>query len=45
MSTLNQIHYFGLVVSIVGFALLVYVDWRVAVGVFICLYGNNLTQS
>lgn len=23
----------------------IYVDWRVAIGVFLCLYGNNLTQS
>lgn len=33
---------FGLVISVIGFCLMFYVDWRIAVGVFLFTWGNNI---
>ena len=37
--------WFGAVIGLAGFALLLHADWRVAVGVFLALWGNNVQQS
>lgn len=34
----------GIVVGAFGFSLLFYTDWRIALGVFLAMYGNNLEQ-
>jgi len=31
--------------GLVGFITLVFIDWRIAVGVFLMLWGNNMDQS
>jgi hypothetical protein len=41
---MSRVYTVGVVVGLTGFAILFVIDWRVGLGVFLCLYGNNLTQ-
>lgn len=36
---------FSAIISIVGFGLLAYVDWKIFLGVFLVLWGNNITEK
>jgi hypothetical protein len=44
MNEKTKIELTGSLLGVAGFAFLTYVDWRITVGVFLCLYGNNLHQ-
>lgn len=33
------------VAIIIGYGTLIYVDWRIAVGVLFCIFANNLEQK
>ena len=37
--------FLGMAIGLCGVILLFTVDWRIGLGTFLCLYGNNLERS
>ena len=44
MNTLTRLS-IAAVAIIIGYGTLIYVDWRIAVGVLFCVFANNLEQK
>jgi hypothetical protein len=38
----NYMKWFALFLQLVGYGVLIYVDWRVALGVFLCHWAINI---
>lgn len=36
---------FAVILFLVGYGALIYVDWKIALGVFIALWSNNIMQN
>lgn len=35
----------GVVIGIIGFGLLNFLDWKIALGVFLCMWGDNMART
>ena len=35
----------GLIIGIIGISLLIYVDWKIAVGVFLVIWADNISRE
>lgn len=35
----------GLIVAILGYGILIAIDWRIALGIFLAIFSNNLAGS